>query len=264
MAGYELNESFSKFLDQAASHRLLSMREEQVLARKWRNEGDNSARHELFIHNVRLVVSIARNFTGRGLPLEDLVQAGMIGLDRATRKFDPERGYKASTYFSWWIRQSCQRALAAEGKTIRVPNQVSTRRLQIENYLKENSGASNEEIAERLECTVPQILRARMIAEVVLSLDQEQQSDTQFSVIDTLADPTSSDPYEAISESSYFIRTALAELPTLQRQVVALKHGFTEAGELTLQEISVLLDTPLREVQLAQKEGFARLRELLA
>jgi RNA polymerase sigma factor (sigma-70 family) len=263
VAGYESNEGLTRFLDLTAGHRILKAHEEVELAKRWQ-AGDNSARHELVMHNIRLIVSIARNFTGRGLEFSDLIDAGYIGLDRASRKFDPDRGFKFSTYASWWIRQAIQRAVSAEGKTIRVPNQVSTRRLQIDSYLKENPGAGNEELAEKLECTVPQILRARAVAEVVASLDQEHASDAQFALIDTFADPTAVDPYETVTEDSYFVHDALTKLTDLEREVVVLRYGIGGAREHTLQEIAVRLEISLKEVQLTQKEAFAKLRDELS
>jgi len=164
-------EGLTAFLDAAASHRILTAFEEVQLARRWVRENDDDARKTLLLHNIRLVVSIARGFTGRGLPFEDLIQAGTIGLDRATRKFDPERGYKFSTYASWWIRQAVQRAVAADGKTIRVPNQVATRRLQIDAVLRENPDATYADLTAALKCTPAQVIRALRTVEVVTSLD---------------------------------------------------------------------------------------------
>lgn len=263
MASYESNEGFTRFLDVAANHRLLTAQEEVTLARKWRNEGDNEARHVLFMHNVRLVVSIARHFLNRGLPFEDLVQAGLVGLDRATRKFDPEKGYKASTYASWWIRQAVQRAVASESKTIRVPNQVSTRRLQVDAYLRDNPEATLEQVALKLQCTVPQVIRAQEIAEVVSSLDQEYKSDDMFSLGDTLPDTYASDPYDVVTNSEHVVGDALEHLTLLERDVVTLRYGIGNVREHTLQEIAVLLELPLKEIQVVQRDAFAKLRDEL-
>lgn len=263
MAGaYESNEGLTRFLEQTASHRLLKASEEQELSRRW-HDGDDSARHELLMHNMRLVVSIARNFTGRGLEFGDLIQAGVIGLDRATRKFNPTLGYKFSTYASWWIRQAIQRAVSSDGKTIRVPNQVSTRKLQIESALKDNPDLTLEELAVRLECTVPQLVRAMEVAEVVTSLDTDYQSTTDSSLMDTLADPLAEDPFDAVQDNTEHVKEALTNLNEIERQVVILKFGLENNREHTLQEISELLDLPLKVVQAAQREGFAILREIM-
>lgn len=254
------DEGLSHFLQTAANHRLLSQPEEVKLAQRWKIEQDHEARHELMRHNIRLVISIARNFTGRGLALEDLIQAGSVGLDRASRKFDPDRGFKFSTYASWWIRQAVQRAVAAEGKTIRVPNQVSTRKLQIDSALRENPDITHEEIAVKLECTVHQVQQALKVAEVVASLDREFSEDTQ-TMMDTLPDPYAQDPADITERNPLNIYGALDELTDLQRKVVELRYGIGDGPELTLREIAEVLDTPLPAVQAAQREAFAVLRE---
>jgi len=259
VASYEADEGLTRFLDQVAGHRLLSAYEEQELARRW-HEGDDGARHTLLMHNMRLVVSIARNFTGRGLPFGDLIQAGIVGLDRATRKFDPGRGYKFSTYASWWIRQAIQRSVSSEGKTIRVPNQVSTRRLRIESLLRDDPDLSTEELAQRLECTVLQVIQALKAAEVVSSLDRDQFT-TEQTLFDMLADPHAEDPFDNISEDFRHVAQALEKLTDLQRHVLELRYGIGTGEELTIQEVADFLDLPLAQVQAAQREGFARLRE---
>lgn len=261
MSNYEQDEGLTQFLDAAAGHRLLSAYEEQTLARRWL-KGDNEARHTLLLHNLRLVVSIARNYTGRGMPLSDLIQAGIIGLDRATRKFDPEKGYKFSTYATWWIRQSIQRSISSEGKTIRVPNQVSTRRLQIDSFLQENPEASYEEMADALECTPAQISRAYKTAEVVASLDHEY-TDSSQSLSDTLPDLLADDPFELIQSETEFITEAMKSLSDVQRRVIELRFGMGTEGELTLAEVAEFLEMPLAAAQTVQREAFALLRQTL-
>lgn len=258
MAGYEADEGLTKFLEHAANHRLLTSAEEQKYARRWR-EGDESARHALMLHNVRLVVSIARIYTGRGLTFADLIQSGIIGLDRASRKFDPDRGFKFSTYASWWIRQAIQRTVSSEGKTIRVPNQVTTRRLQSEALLRENPLLTQEELATKLECTLAQLVRAQTIAEVVVSLDYALQDDTQ-TLQDLVPDTLAVDPYETVQGDMSYVQEALGELTEFEREVIELRFGFRAGVDHSLQEIATLLNKPLSAVQTAQREALTKLK----
>lgn len=255
------DEGLTRFLESAASHRILSQREEQELARK-AQRGDEEARKTLLLHNIRLVVAIARTFMNRGLPLEDLIQAGVIGLDRATRKFDPGKGFKLSTYASWWIRQAIQRTVAAHGKTIRVPNQVATRRLQIDAVLRENPSATYSDLAEKLECTTAQVIRAMRTAEVVASLDTEQSDDMQ-TLFDKIPNTNADDPAELVRETRGDVTAALESLTPLQRRVVTLRFGFDGEEEMTIQQVAEFLEVPLSVVQTAQRESFTFLRGTL-
>lgn len=253
----------SLFLETAATHRILGAYEEVALAREWQ-AGNDSARQKLITHNIRLVISIARGYTGRGLPLEDLIQSGILGLDRATRKFDPDKGFKFSTYASWWIRQSIQRAVAADGKTIRVPNQVATRRMQIDSVLRDNPTASYAEIAEKLECTPAQVVRAMRTAEVVASLDGDrEQADDTPSLFDKLPNTSADDPAELVLENSSYVGDGLDELSPLQRRVIELRYGFDGDEELSLGDIAMFLDIPISLVRTAQREALSYLKEIL-
>lgn len=250
------------FLDTAASHRILSAYEEIDLSRRWREDGDDDARQKLILHNIRLVVSIVRSFTGRGLPLEDLIQAGVIGLDRAVRKFDPDKGFKLSTYASWWIRQAVQREVAAHGKTIRVPNQVATRRLQIDAVLRENPDASYAELAIALKCTPAQVLRALRTAEVVASLDTGGTEDDQ-TLFERLPDPAAENYDDESNERDTDVQAALDLLSPLQRRVIELRFGFSGDDEMTSSEIATYLNITTAAVQTAQREALASLRKIL-
>lgn len=262
MSTYEQDPGLAAFLDTAASHRILSHAEEIKYSRAWLKDGDDKARQALILHNIRLVISIARNFTGRGLPLEDLIQSGVIGLDRAVRKFDPEKGFKFSTYASWWIRQSIQRAVAADGKTIRIPNQVATRRLQIDAILREDPSVTYSELAEKLECTPAQVLRAMRTAEVAISLDGASSNDAP-SLLDKLPDSSADDPAEIFQNDTSYIYDALDTLPPFQRRVVELKYGIGTDIENTPNEIAAQLDVQVGIVQTALREALLALKSVL-
>ena len=262
MSNYDTESGLTLFLEKAATHPILSAYEEVKLAREWL-AGNDSARQKLILHNIRLVISVARSYTGRGLPLEDLIQSGVIGLDRAARKFDPNKGFKFSTYASWWIRQAIQRAVAADGKTIRVPNQVATRRLQIDTVLRGNPNATYAEVAEKLECTPAQVIRAMRAAEVVTSLDGGSDSEDTPSMFDKLPDFLAEDPAEILQEGSYLVTDALDELSPLQRRVMELRFGFGDQDEMSLTEIAEFLEIPITLIRNAQREATAHLREIL-
>lgn len=258
--GYEFDDGLQTFLNVAAAHRLLSAREEQDLARRW-HTGDDRARHELVECNIRLVISIARRFRGKGMPLADLIQEGIIGLDRASRKFDPDRGYKFSTYASWWIRQSIQRGLHSNQELIRVPGAVSSRRADIRTKQRDNPNATLDEVAELLEISPVQAHRAVNVAEVTTSLDREIY-DEGGSLLDQLPDPNATDPSEVITLSDE-LRFALSELPDVQRRVIELRFGFEDGQSHGLAEIAERLDIPQSVVRSSQRQALAFMRQLM-
>ncbi|MGH8896340.1 MAG: sigma-70 family RNA polymerase sigma factor [Egibacteraceae bacterium] len=258
----ELDDGLQAYLDQVAGHRLLSAAEEREHARAFR-AGDDTARHVLIQHNIKLVISIARGFRGQGLPLADLIQEGTIGLDRAVRKFDPERGFKFSTYATWWIRQAIQRALSSGGLQIRVPPQVTNRRARALELMRQNPDLSLHELAQRMELEVEQVERALDAAVVVSSLNRESVSGDGGegrALIDSVADPNTDDPSDMLPFEAEAVRTALRELPDLQRRVIELRFGFDDGPTLALTEIAVRLEVPLQVVQQAQRQALAALR----
>lgn len=257
-------DSLQQFLNQAASHRLLTAAEERALARRWR-EGDEDARLELIKCNMRLVISIARRHQHRGVELLDLIQDGYLGLDRASRKFDPDRGFKFSTYATWWIRQAIQRGIAANRFTIRVPAQAVEHRAKARDALRRDPEASVHDVATSLELTPAQVQRALDSAEVVVSLDRELfiSDGHSQSLLDTLPDPHADDPSE-VSADGTLVREELAKLPDLQRQVLELRFGFDGAPARSLAEVADALELPQHVVQSAQRQALTRLREVMA
>jgi RNA polymerase sigma factor (sigma-70 family) len=214
------------FLNQAANHRLLTAQEERDLARR-AAAGDDSAREKLILSNIRLVVSIARHYRNRGLPYSDVIQEGVLGLDRAARKFDPERGYRFSTYATLWIKQAIQRGLSGASTTIRLPPLVADRRLKARAKLLEDPDLGVDDIAEMLEVTPAHIAGALGAAEVVTSLDRIEWTspDSDRTLLDTLADPFSPDPEDGISAyPEALVRRAARALPYEQREILFYLH----------------------------------------
>ncbi len=250
------------FLRKATNHRLLSAPEERALARRYRDHRDERARHELIEHNVRLVVSIARrhaNWPG-ALPYEDLIQEGMIGLDIASRKFDPERGIKFSTYATWWIRKAIQQGTARGADAIHLPALVQEWRQFAKAERTRTPGITDAQIAEKLEITPEQLQRALTAAEVSDSLDQDSQDD--HSLLDQVADPLAADPADLAdgSADAAYVRRRLRELPPLERQVLELRFGF-HGDVYSLADIATALDVTPAAVRAAQQNGLNRLRD---
>lgn len=167
------------FLNEASRYPLLASQEEVNLAKRFQ-AGDRAAREHMINSNLRLVVSIARRYQGRGLPLLDLIQEGTIGLIRAVDKFDYKRGYKFSTYATWWVRQAVQRGIANKSRDIRLPVHISERAGKIARAERELSGGlervpSEDEIAEQTDLTTKQIGEVRASTKSIISLDRPFQ-----------------------------------------------------------------------------------------
>lgn len=265
MAAPDIDEGTQRFLRMAAGHRLLSAREEKELARA-AAKGDTAARHKLLLHNLRLVVSIARHYRNRGLPFADVIQDGILGLDRATIKFDPERGYKFSTYATLWIRQAIRRGLSGTGSTIRLPPQVAERRAKARAALLKDPMRDLQELAESLELEAGQLANALGAAEVVTSLDREISIDDDYAhtLLDTLADPLAHDPAHHLPETNPELHDALADLEPLQQKVIRLRFGFDGEAPMSLAEVAERLGYKgTTTVQAAQREALKQLRAVL-
>jgi RNA polymerase sigma factor (sigma-70 family) len=254
-----------KFLNVAADHPILTAEEERVLSRRFLRTGDDRARHELMEHNVRLVISIARRFHNRGLPMSDLIQEGLIGLDRASRKFNPELGFKFSTYATWWIRQAIQRGIGAQSQQIRVPGQVIDLRAKLREKLQEDPSSPLAQIAAELGFTELQARRALSAAEVVTSLDRELYRSEEHiaTLMDSIPDPNAVDPADISSDQTEDLYAAMSDLEPQQRAVLELRFGFDGDGSRSLAEIAETLSIPQSVVRTSQRDALAQLREVM-
>lgn len=240
--GFEQDDGLQAFLDGAANHRILTAAEERDLSNRYR-AGDEDARRELVECNLRLVIFVAKNFRGRGLPFADLIQEGIIGLNRAAQKFDPDRGFKFSTYATWWIRQSIQRGLHNGGQAIRVPMAVKD-----EHY---RAAAAGEETDPALAS--------------VVSLDRaDAQTDggQGQSLVEALVDRFADDPHDLVEDDLPDVRAAVELLQDLDRRVIELRFGL-DGPVRSFAEVSSELGIAEAKVQAAQKRGLQRLRELI-
>jgi len=260
-------DSLQLFLADVGKHKLLTAAEEVALAKQI-EKGDLIAKRKMIESNLRLVVSIAKGYRGLGVPFLDLIQEGTLGLNRAVEKFDWRRGFKFSTYATWWIRQSVQRAVANNARTIRVPVHVverqqklgrAARRLEVELGRE----ATKEELAEATGLPVQHVDEALGAAQASVSLNQSVGADDEGELGDLFADREALDPYEEAEESlrRQGVRRALDALPERERRILELRFGF-EGEPWTLEAIGRELDLTRERVRQLEGQALARLAAL--
>jgi RNA polymerase primary sigma factor len=242
--------------------RLLSHQEEIDLSRRAK-AGDKRARQRLIEKNLRLVISVAKKYRGVGLPFEDLIQEGNIGLMKAAEKFDPERGWRFSTYATWWVRQAVQRALADKGRTIRVPVHMGDKIRKMArtyNALSAELGRdpSDEEVAKRLEWTVEEVKDVKGAMLDATSLNQPLSSEQDASEIGELVeDQRAADtPEEVMREmETAGLKEAIERLPERHRYVLIRRYGLDKRDAATLATLSEELGISRERVRQLQREA---------
>jgi RNA polymerase primary sigma factor len=257
-------DSLTLFMNELGKHDLLTAAEEVELAKKI-ERGDRRAKERMINSNLRLVVSIAKRYQGHGLTLGDLIQEGVIGLNRAAEKFDWRKGFKFSTYATWWIRQACQRAVSNQSRTIRVPAHVHERRTKLARLgrqfeVEHGREATIEELAAMSGYADLHVEEALGAVEASVSLNQAVGDDGDGELGDLFADPDAVDPAEeagdAVRRGS--VRAALQALPESERRVIELRFGF--AGEQqTLDAIAQELGLSRERIRQLEQAGLAQL-----
>jgi RNA polymerase primary sigma factor len=257
----------SRYFGQIGRGRLLTHEEEIDLGRRTR-EGDETARSKLIEKNLRLVIPIAKKYRGRGLPFGDLIQEGNIGLMRAADKFDPEKGFRFSTYATWWIRQAVQRAVADKGRTIRVPVHMGEKIRKMARTYNELSTElerepTDEEVAERLGWAVDRVKDVKSAIPDATSLNQPLSSDEGSSELgDFVEDERESRAVgEVVRElESRRLMESTERLPERQRRVLVRRYGLDGEKPSTLADLSEELEISRERVRQLQREAERALR----
>jgi len=257
------------YLNEIGFSPLLSADEEVYFARQ-ALRGVESGRKRMIESNLRLVVKISRRYLNRGLSLLDLIEEGNLGLIRAVEKFDPERGFRFSTYATWWIRQTIERAIMNQTRTIRLPIHVVKElnvylRAARELSQKLDHEPSHEEIAQLLDKPVEDVKRMMGLNERVTSIDTPLGLDSDRSVLDTVADDRQADPAEQLQDSDLRenIDHWLSELTEKQREVISRRFGLRGYETSTLEEVGLEIGLTRERVRQIQVEALKRLRETM-
>jgi RNA polymerase primary sigma factor len=259
-------DALTMFMNQIGRHQLLTAAEEVALAKRV-ERGDRAAKERMINSNLRLVVSIAKRYQGHDLPLLDLVQEGVIGLNRAVEKFDWRRGYKFSTYATWWIRQACQRAISNQSRTIRVPAHVNERQVKLGRArrrleLELGRDPTTQELADAAGLELVHAEEALSAVTASVSLNQAVGSDGDGELGDLFADPSAADPAEEAGDAlrRQEVRQALSKLPETERRILELRFGF-DGEQASLEAIGRELKISRERVRQLERDALARLAE---
>jgi len=257
------------YLNEIGASKLLTAEEEVCLSRL-AQRGDNAARQRMIVSNLRLVVKIARRYLNRGLALLDLIEEGNLGLIRAVEKFDPERGFRFSTYATWWIRQTIERAIMNQTRTVRLPIHVVK---EINIYLKAtrqlaqrlDREPTSEDVALMLDKPISEVKRMLGLNERITSVDTPYSKDADKPFVDMIQDDAAADPTDSIQDTDITknLGVWLGRLNDKQRAVVERRFGLRGYEHSTLERVAQELGVTRERVRQIQMDAMRRLRDIL-
>jgi RNA polymerase primary sigma factor len=266
---YDGDTAIKLYLREIGQVKLLTPQEEIVLAARIK-KGDKKAREQMIKANLRLVVKIARDYEGIGLPLLDLISEGNIGLMKAVERFDPKKGGKLSTYGSWWIKQSIKRALANQSKTIRLPvhlvDKISKMR-RVGMKLQEELGRepTDEELADEMGMTATRVRQMRMAAIRPASLDAPIGDDESNNFSDVVEDENASTPYEDLEDKTVIgmLQDMVKHLDKREATILTFRFGLDGGSEKTLEEVGEKFGVTRERVRQIQNLALRKLRKMI-
>jgi RNA polymerase primary sigma factor len=264
---HEVENAIRQYLAEIGRFPLLTSEQELKIARRVL-EGDIQAQQHLVEANLRLVVSIAKRYNNQGISLLDLIQEGNLGLIRAVQKFDPRRGFRFSTYATWWIRQAISRAVAEHTRTIHVPVHVveliyKMKRITRQLYQDLGRDPFPEEVAQVINLTKERIVELQSIAETPISLDAPLIDDEQYHLADMLEDMHAAAPADVVTHQVLRdqITHALETLSQRERQVIELRYGLQDGYCHTLEELSVYFKLTRERIRQIEVKALRTLRQ---
>ncbi len=261
-----MDDSVKLYLKEIGAFPLLTAEQELALGERIAR-GDQRARQKLIEANLRLVVSVAKRYSNQGLSMQDMIQEGNIGLMRAVQKFDYRRGFRFSTYATWWIRQSITRAIAEHSRTIHIPVHVveviyRIRRVARRIYQEQGTEALPEQIAAEVGLPKERVLELLSVADQPVSLDAPVAEDELYLLADTLEDTTMSPPMDQISQriQREYIERAMTTLNERERDIIELRYGLADGRSLTLDEISARYRLTRERIRQIEVKALRKLR----